>query len=148
LSENPFKTGTDRRQVNRLGVRVRNLERRVHAIRFVPVVFDGGGAVLDTGVWGDVPIHFDGIIVRWRLITLDEGDLQIDIWKSDFADFPPDSSSSITGSDQPLVSGDVKNESVALTGWTTRINAGDILRFNVDSVDIVTKATLTLAIQA
>lgn len=119
--------------------------------RFVPVVFDGGGSVLNTGVWGDVPIHidtFDGYFMRWRLVSIDTGDLQVDIWKSDYASFPPTVADSITGSDPPVLSGSDKGESLALIGWTTLVQNGDVLRFNIDSVSGITKATLTLTIAA
>ena len=134
--------------MNQDRARIRNLERRIIAVRYMPVVFDGLGSPLETGIWGDVPVHFDGTILRWRLITLEEGDLEIDIWKSDYPGFPPDVSSSITGTDIPNVSAAQKNESVALTGWDTTVNEGDILRFNIDSADTITKATLTLTMQA
>ena len=47
--------------------RIRNLERRIIAERFIPVVFDGVGNVLAPGVWGDVPVHFDGTILRFNI---------------------------------------------------------------------------------
>ena len=128
--------------------RIRNLERRIIAERFIPVVFDGVGNVLAPGVWGDVPVHFDGTILRWRLITLEAGDVQIDVWKTDYSGFPPTVADTITGSDVPAVSSGQKAESTALTGWTTAVSAGDILRFNIDSVTAITKATLTLTLQA
>lgn len=119
--------------------------------RFIPVVFDGLGAELQTGVWGDVPVHidtFDGYFMRWRLVSIDTGDLQVDIWKADYASFPPTVGDSITGSDTPTISGSDKGESTALTGWTTLVENGDVLRFNIDSVSGITKATLTLTIAA
>lgn len=128
--------------------RIRNLERRIIAERFIPVVFDGLGSELVPGVWGDVPVHFDGTILRWRLIALEVGDLQIDVWKTDYAGFPPTVTDTITGSDVPTISSGQKNESTALTGWTTDVNVGDVLRFNIDSVSAITKATLTLTLQA
>lgn len=134
--------------VNQDRARIRNLERRIIAERFIPVVFDGLGSELVPGVWGDVPVHFDGTILRWRLITLEAGDLQIDVWKTDYSDFPGTVADTITGSDVPNVSGGQKNESTALTGWTTDVNVGDVLRFNIDSVSAITKATLTLTLQA
>lgn len=128
--------------------RIRNLERRIIAERFIPVVFDGLGAELVPGVWGDVPVHFDGTILRWRLLTLEAGDLQVDVWKTDYAGFPPTVTDTITGSDVPTISAGQKAESTALTGWTTDVAVGDVLRFNIDSVSAITKATLTLTLQA
>lgn len=142
----PLRSFGNRPEITRARRRIRDLERRFNAERFIPVVFDGVGAELITGVWGDVPIHFDGIITRWRLLALEAGDLQVDVWKTDYAGYPPTVSDSITGSDVPLLSGADKNESVALTGWTTKVNVGDVLRFNIDSVSGITRATLTLTL--
>lgn len=128
--------------------RIRNLERRTLAPRFIPVVFDGLGSPLVPGIWGDVPVHFDGVILEWRLIALGVGDLQIDVWKTDYAGFPPTVADTITGSDVPTLSSSQKADSTALTGWTTDVATGDILRFNIDSVSAITKATLTLTLQA
>ena len=138
----------ERLQIAQDRARIRNLERRTLAPRFIPVVFDGLGSPLIPGVWGDVPVHFDGTILEWRLIALEAGDLQIDIWKTDFAGFPPTVADTITGTDKPLLSAAQKNDSQALTGWDTAISTGEILRFNIDSASTVTKATLTLTIQA
>lgn len=128
--------------------RIRNLERRVLAPRYIPIVFDGLGNVLPLGVWGDVPVHFDGTIKEWRLIALAAGDLQIDIWKTTYASFPPTVANTITGSDVPSLVSSQKSDDTALTGWNTDIETGDVLRFNIDSVSGITKATLTLTIQA
>lgn len=143
----PPRVGTDRMQISRGNIRTRDLERRFNAERFLPVVFDGVGSELVVGVWGDVPVHFDGIIVRWRLVsTFGAGDLQVDVWKSTYATFPPTVADTITGSDVPLLASAAKNESVALTGWATEVAAGETLRFNIDSVSGITKATLTLTL--
>ncbi len=117
--------------------------------RFLPVVFDGLGSELTTGIKGDVPVHLDPFhravkIGGWRIVADQAGDLVIDIWKSDFASFPPDVTDTITGSDQPTLSSDDHAESTALTGWTTDIVPGDVLRFNIDSASTVTRVTLTL----
>lgn len=150
MPSNPFKAGatSDRLAMNRLGLRIRNLERRTLAPRYLPIVFDGLGMPLVTGIWGDVPVHFDGTILEWRLIALEVGDLQVDIWKTDYAGFPPTVADTITGTDKPLLASAQKNDDTALTGWTTAITVGDVLRFNIDSASVITKATLTLTIQA
>lgn len=126
------------------------LQRRFPHIRFIPVIFDGVGAELVPGDDSvvDVPVHFDGIILRWRLLAIQSGDLQIDVWKTDYASFPPTVADTITGSDTPALVGTDHDESAALTGWTTEVSNGDTLRFHIDSVSGITRATLTLAIAA
>jgi hypothetical protein len=140
----PPQDFSTRAQLNKTRSRTRNLERRFNAERFVPVVFDGLGSVLTTGVKGDVPIHFDALIVRWRLLADRAGGLVVDVWKTNYAGFPPTVGNTIAGSDLPTLAGAAKAESTALTGWNREVNAGDVLRFNIDSVSAIQRATLTL----
>jgi hypothetical protein len=144
----PPRPRSDPRAITRLRGRARKLEHRIIAPRFLPVVFDGIGAELVPGVAGDVAIHFDGTISRWRLLADQPGDIQIDVWKSSYATFPPTVADTITGSDQPTLSGADKSESTALTGWDIDVNDGDTLRFNIDSASTVTRVTLLLTLVA
>jgi hypothetical protein len=139
---------SEQRAFNRLRRRVALLERRYHAAQTQQVVFDGVGSELVAGYAGDLAIHMDCLITKWRVLADQPGDIVIDIWKSDFASFPPDVSDTITGSDQPSLSSDDHAESTALTGWTTAISNGDTLRFNIDSASTVTKVTLLLTLIA
>jgi len=74
------------------------------------------------------------------------GDIVVDIWKDSYADFPPVDADSITASTPPTLSSADKSQDTTLTGWTTALSAGDVLRFNVDSVATITQATLYLAL--
>jgi hypothetical protein len=137
---------SEARAHNRTRRRVSNLEKRFHGARTLPVVFDGVGSPLSTGVKGDVAIHFECVIVRWRLLALEVGDLVVDVWKSDYAGFPPTVADTITGTDKPTLTASQKAESVALTGWETAVADGDVLRFNIDSASAITQATLLLTL--
>jgi len=46
----------------------------------------------------------------------------------------------------PNISSSNKAQSSTLTGWVTTINAGDTLRFNINSIATITRATLSLTI--
>jgi hypothetical protein len=114
---------------------------KIVAIAFV---IDGGGSAIATGVKGDLMIPFDCDIASATLLADQPGSIVIDIWKDTFANFPPASGGSIAASAKPALSGTAKSQDTMLTGWTTSISAGDILRFNVDSAATVTRATLIL----
>jgi hypothetical protein len=115
--------------------------------RFLPVVFDGMGAALTTGIKGDVSIHLHGaVITGWRLLADQAGSIQIDIWKTDYAGFPPTVTNTIVASDPPKLTAAAKADDTTLTGWTTALAFGDTLRFHIDSVTSITRATLTLAL--
>lgn len=107
-------------------------------------VFDGLGSELTTGRRGDVQIPFTCKITYWTLLADQSGSLQVDVWKDVYANYPPTVADTITAAAPPaIVSGDHNTDS-ALTGWTTAITEGDTLRFNIDSVATITRATLIL----
>ena len=61
---------------------------------------------------------------------------------------PPTPADSITASAKPTISSGTKQQDSTLTGWTTSISAGDILRFNVDSITTITRCTVSLKMLA
>lgn len=110
-------------------------------------IIDGGGEIITTGVKGYLRIPFSGIIDRVTLTADQAGSVQVDIWKSSYADFPPADANSITGGHEPKITASNKYEDASLTGWTTSLNEGDILAFNVDSVTSITRVTVNLHVR-
>jgi hypothetical protein len=111
---------------------------------FAFLQIDGGGSVITTGskAWYHVP--FAATITEWTILADRSGSITLDIWKDTYANFPPTNADSITASAKPALSSAVKATSSTLTGWTTGINAGDILYFEVETVSTVQRITLTL----
>lgn len=116
------------------------------AIDAVEFVIEGGGSTITTGIKGDLEVPFGCTIVRATLLADQTGSIVVDIWKDAYANFPPTGTDSITASAKPTLSSAAKSQDSTLTGWTTLINAGDILRFNVDSVTTITRVTLSLKV--
>lgn len=109
-------------------------------------IFDGGGAVIQTGIHGDLIVDFDCVIQSATLLADQSGSIVVDIWKDTYANFPPTVADTITASAKPTITTATKSQDSTLTGWTTAIAAGSILRFNVDSVATVTRVTLALKV--
>lgn len=109
-------------------------------------VIDGGGLTVTTGVKGDIEVPFACTITSATLLADQTGDIVIDIWKDTFANAPPDNSDSITASAPPTISNGVKSTDSTLSGWTTTLSTGDILRFSVDSVVDIQRVVLTLRV--
>lgn len=107
---------------------------------------DGGGSAITTGVKGDLEIPFACTIERATILADQSGDIVVDIWKDTYANFPPTDADSITSSAPPTLSSATKAQDSTLTGWTTSISAGDVLRFNVDSVATVERVTISLKV--
>ncbi len=122
-----------------------NLDPQV-VMAAIEYVFDGGGAVLTTGIKGDVRIPFACTINSVTLLADQAGSIVIDIWKDTYANYPPTVADTITAAAKPTLSAASKSEDTTLTGWTTSIAAGDTLRFNVDSVTTCTRVVLILKV--
>lgn len=110
-------------------------------------VFDGGAAVLTTGIALDLPVPFACTITEVNMYSQQTGSLVIDVWKDTHGNFPPTVADSITAAAKPTITASNKSQDSDLTGWDTTINAGDILRFNIDSVSSIQRATLILEVE-
>lgn len=115
-------------------------------IRSITFIIDGGGAVISTGVAGDLEIPFACTINQAVLLADQTGSVVVDVWKRAYASYPPTVSQSITSATPPTISASNKSLDSTLSGWTTSISAGDTLRFNVNSVSSITRVTLSLKV--
>jgi hypothetical protein len=104
------------------------------------------GVALTTGIKGDVLIPFNATITEWSLLADQTGSAVVDIWKDTYGNYPPTSGDSITGSAKPTITSSNKGQSSTLTGWTTTINAGETLRFNLDSVSTIQRLSINIKI--
>lgn len=112
----------------------------------IRLVVDGGGSAITTGVKGDIEIAYACTITAARVFADQTGSIVFDLWKDTYANFPPVVGDSITASAKPTISSATKSQDTTLTGWTTSVAAGDIIRFNVDSCTSITRATISLTI--
>jgi hypothetical protein len=119
---------------------------RARADVSIEFIIDGGGSAITTGVKGDVEITFPCYIKSVRLAADQTGSIVIDIWKDTYANLLPTVADTITASAKPTLSTALKAEDLTLTGWTRMFNAGDWLRFNVDSITTVERVTISLTV--
>jgi hypothetical protein len=108
------------------------------------VTLDGGGSQLTTGQKGYIRVPYNATITGWAIISREIGSVTFDVWKLNGA--KPTVANTITASAKPtLISTDVATSNT-LTGWTTSIQAGDIIGWNLDSVATSTWVILELTI--
>ena len=105
---------------------------------------DGGGSIISSGIKGDLDIPFACTINSVTLLADQVSSVVVDIWKNTYANFPPVVGNSIVASAPPTLSSATKSQDATLTGWTTALAAGDILRFNVNSATSLTRLTVAL----
>ncbi len=113
----------------------------------ITFIIDGGGSAITLGEKGHLEIPFDCTTKRVTMMADQAGSIVVDIWKDTYANFPPTAADSITATAPPTISGAQKSQDSTLHGWATAIVAGDILAFNVDSCDTITRLTISLKVE-
>ncbi len=108
---------------------------------------NGGGAAITTGIKGWLRVPFACTITAVTAMADQSGSMVVDIWKDTLANHPPADGGSITASAPVTLSSEVSSEDTTLSGWTTSINAGDILSFNVDSADTIEHVVIELTVE-
>lgn len=117
------------------------------AIQFV---IDGGGAALAAGEKGDVIVPYD-CRINYVNVFSDQsgGSVFLGIWRDSFANYPPTSGDTVAPSGVPLISGAIRNSysgAAALSGWTTALTKGDVIKFVVHSGLTMTRVTIALQV--
>jgi hypothetical protein len=118
-------------------------------------VFGDGLTLLATGTSVDVSIPFNVRLTDWVLLSTATGSVSIDIYKSDYANFPPPPWQSITETSPPTITSGVKAQGTVpgptqvgglppAGGWDRDLDTGDVLRFNVESAAYLTQVSLLL----
>jgi hypothetical protein len=116
-------------------------------ITAIGYAINGNGNVISTGVAGPgLRVPFAGTITSVTVLADQSGSIVIDIWKDSYANYPPTVADSIVASAKPTLSSATKYEDTTLTGWSTSISAGDVLRFNVDSASTVQEVVIILEV--
>jgi len=113
----------------------------------IEFVLENAGAVISTGVKAYIEIPFDCYIDEQTLGADQAGDLVIDLWVDEYANYPPTVADSITASAKPTLSSSDKDQDSTLTGWTRQLKKGQWLGVKVDSAATVTLATLSLKVR-
>jgi len=113
--------------------------------RTVNYVVDSGSIAMLPGDKGTISIDVNGTIENLTIFSDQVGNLTLDILKSDFDTFP--TFTSIVGGVYPSFTNDQKVRDDNLTGWTTAIAAGDVIKFQVIGVSDINRFTVSLKLK-
>lgn len=111
----------------------------------IPFSRDCGATVMPIGIMGDIRIPYACTITGAAMACDPSGSCVVDIWRSTLAAYPPVVGGSLTGGN-PLTITSGTSMTSALGGWTTSITAGDVLRFNLNSVASVRRIDIILQV--
>ena len=107
--------------------------------------WDGAGSTPAADTFIDIVVPTDGIITDWIMIGDVSGSAQVKIAKDSYTNQPPTFPDDlITASAPPSMTTSPYAASSTLTGWTTAVSAGDVLRFYLVSASTLTKVTVAL----
>ena len=113
--------------------------------RTVDYVIDSGSLPMQVGDKGKLTIDVSGVIENVRVLSDQTGDIVFDISKTTFADYP--AFNSITAAQRIQLTNTDKYFDDVLNNWTTNIVAGDILRFDVISVNQIRRVLISLKLK-
>ena len=113
--------------------------------RTVNYVIDSGSLPMQTGDKGKLTIDVTGVIENIRVLSDQTGDIVFEIEKCTFADYP--NFTSITNGARVQLTNSDKYFDDVLNNWTSTITAGEILRFNVISVNNIRRLLISLKLK-
>lgn len=142
------QTGTDKRATTGL---IAATSASTNFSGAIEVIIDGAGMALPSGVAAYMTVPFNCNVTAAVLLANVSGSTIVDVWKCTYDEFDagathPVSGDSITGGNPPTITASTKSSN-ALTDWTTGLDSGDVLAFNVGATTTISRVTLTLNLQ-
>jgi hypothetical protein len=108
----------------------------------IPFTFDGAGSVITNGSVREWLVPWDCTILGWTGIADQTGSITIDLRNETYANYSasiPDSGDTIVASAPIALSSAIKNTDTTLTGWTTTLAGGSVVRFVVTAISTCTR---------
>lgn len=113
--------------------------------RTINYVVDSGSIAMLSGNKGSVTLDVSGVLESLTILSDQQGDLTLDIKKSTYSTFP--TFTSIVGGVYPQMTNIRKVKDDNLNNWDTSIVAGDILTFDVISVNNINRFLISLKLK-
>src|SRR5579859_867295 len=112
----------------------------------VGATFNGGGVALTAPQTEFAYVPYAGTITAATISADQTGSAVVDVWKVPLGSMPATSANSIAASDLPTLSSQIEHTDTTLTGWTTTVNAGDVIYFHINSTSTVQFLNVTLSV--
>lgn len=113
--------------------------------RTINYIVDSGSIAMLPGNKGSVTLDVSGVLESLVILSDQQGDLILDIKKSNYSTFP--TFSSIVGGVYPQMTNSRKIRDDNLNSWDTTIVAGDILTFDVIAVNNINRFLISLKLK-
>lgn len=108
------------------------------------IVIGDGDSSIPNGTTGfSAPIPFGGSITGWTIAEVSNPpvacSIEVEIWKTTLAGYPPDPGDVISGTEPPELVADTVQVNNSLSTWTSAYVAEDCFGFKVVSTDNLAK---------
>lgn len=113
--------------------------------RTINYIVDSGSLSMVSGNKGSVTLDVSGILENVVILSDQQGDLTLNIKKSNYSTYP--TFSSIVGGVYVQLTNARKVRDDVLSGWTKTIVAGDILTFDVIAVNNINRFLISLKLK-
>jgi hypothetical protein len=113
--------------------------------RTINYVIDSGSIAMLAGNKGSVTLDVSGVLESLVILSDQQGDLTIDIKKSNYTIFP--TFSSIVGETYPQMTNSRKVRDDSLSNWDKTLVSGDILTFDVIAVNNINRFLISLKLK-
>lgn len=113
--------------------------------RTINYIVDSGSISMLSGNKGSVTLDVSGVLENIVILSDQQGDLILDIKKSNYSTFP--TFTSIVGGVYPQMTNNRKVRDDNLNGWDTTLVAGDILTFDVIAVNGINRFLISLKLK-
>jgi hypothetical protein len=113
--------------------------------RTINYIVDSGSISMLSGNKGSVTLDVSGVLENIVILSDQQGDLILDIKKSNYSIFP--TFSSIVGGTYVQMTNAIKVRDDNLLGWDTTIVSGDILTFDVIAVNNINRFLISLKLK-
>lgn len=110
----------------------------------IGMTFDGGGSAVIPAA-GEIVVPYNSVITEWTILADTPTTCLVEVSKCPFANFP--SFTAITGAAKISLTSSQSQKSSTLTGWTTSLTAGEIVKFSVESNNNATRLVVVLTVQ-
>jgi len=97
------------------------------------LTIDAGTQVIGTGSKGYVTMPYGGTLDNWDMVSNTVGNIQVDLRKSPFSNFP--NTTSVTSGNYIGMTNSQKSTNTTLTGWGLTFSENDVYEFYVDKGD-------------
>jgi hypothetical protein len=106
------------------------------------ITIDAGSSIIGTGSKGYVTMPYGGTIDSWDMVSNVTGNIQVDLKKSTYSNFP--NTTSVTSGNYIGMTNSQKETDTSIIGWTKTFSENDVFEFVVISAATMSRSNIVI----